>query len=295
MTEGIIFKGIGGFYYVKCGQSLYECKARGKFKNDKVVPMVGDYVSISIYDEDKKLGMIEVIKDRKTALVRPVVANVDQAIIVFSIKNPMPNIMLLDKMIVLAESSGLDVIVCFNKSDLDVTFDFEKYREIYEGAGYKVMNTCALSRVGVDELLELLKNRISVFSGPSGVGKSSLLNAIDDYSAEIGELSEKIKRGKHTTRHSELFEIKNGGIIVDTPGFTSLSVSDIEEERLKEYFPEFRKYAEACRFDNCLHLNEPGCCVKTALEQQKISKLRYDAYVYLYKEITDQRRKSKKW
>lgn len=295
MAHGIIFKGIGGFYYVKRDGVLYECKARGKFKNDKIVPMVGDYVTISVYDEDNKLGMIEQIHERKNSLIRPVVANVDQAIVVFSIKNPMPNITLLDKMVVLAENSGLDVVICFNKSDLDVSFDFETYKAIYESAGYQVVKTCAITKDGVDDLLALLANKINVFSGPSGVGKSSLLNAIEDYAVEIGGLSEKIQRGKHTTRHSELFEIRNGGIIVDTPGFTSLSVAEIEPERLSSYFPEFKKYAETCRFDNCLHQNEPGCEVKRALEANEIAKVRYDAYVYIYKEITDQRRKLKKW
>lgn len=295
MTDGIIFKGIGGFYYVKSGQTLYECKARGKFKNDKVTPMVGDYVEISIYDEANKLGVIEAIKERKTMLIRPAVANIDQAIIVFSIKNPMPNMLLLDKMIVLAEHSGLDVVICFNKSDLDVAFDFQTYQKIYSEANYKVLNTCALTGEGVDALVDLLKDKINVFSGPSGVGKSSLLNAIEDFAVETGELSEKIKRGKHTTRHSELFEISNGGVIVDTPGFTSLSVSDIEGDRLGAYFAEFREPSNACRFDNCLHINEPECGVKTALADGKITKVRYDAYLYLYNEIVEQRRKNKKW
>ena len=295
MAKGIIFKGIGGFYYVMCDSVLYECKARGKFKNDKIVPMVGDYVTISIYDEVKKLGVIEEIHERKNALIRPAVANVDQAIVVFSIKNPMPNITLLDKMIVLAEHSGLEVIVCFNKSDLDANFDFDMYRKIYSGAGYQVVSTCALSKEGVDDLLALLKGKINVFSGPSGVGKSSLLNAIENYSVEVGALSEKIKRGKHTTRHSELFELTNGGIIVHTPGFTSLSVAEIEEDHLHEYFPDLKRYAEACRFDNCLHQNEPGCAVKAAVESMELPKIRYEAYLYIYKEIEEQRRKLRKW
>ena len=295
MSHGIIFKGIGGFYYVKYEGTMYECKARGKFKNDKIIPMVGDYVTISVHDADKKLGMIEEIHERKNSLIRPVVANVDQAVVVFSIKNPMPNITLLDKMIVLAEHSALDVIVCFNKSDLDVNFDFETYQKIYEAAGYRVLKTCALSEDGINELLETLAGKINVFSGPSGVGKSSLLNAISDYAVETGELSEKIKRGKHTTRHSELFEISNGGIIVDTPGFTNLSVSEVDPEDLPDYFPEFKRFAELCRFDNCLHQNEPGCEVKLALNEGKINKQRYDAYIYIYNEIVEQRRRTNKW
>lgn len=295
MSYGIIFKGIGGFYYVKRDGILYECKARGKFKNDKIIPMVGDYVTISVHDAEKKLGMIEEIHERRNSLIRPVVANVDQAVVVFSIKDPMPNMTLLDKMIVLAEHSALDVVVCFNKADLDVNFDFDAYKKIYEAAGYKVLKTCALSKAGVDELIETLAGKINVFSGPSGAGKSSLLNAIADYAVETGEVSAKIKRGKHTTRHSELFEIINGGIIVDTPGFTSLSVSEVDPEDLPDYFPEFKKYAEHCRFDNCLHQNEPGCEVKKALNEDLINKQRYDAYIYIYNEIVEQRRRLNKW
>lgn len=293
--RGIIFKGIGGFYYVKHDGVLYECKARGKFKNDKVVPMVGDYVTISVYDQSKYLGVIEEIHERKNALIRPVVANVDQAIVVFSIKNPLPNVTLLDKMLVLAENAGLEIVICFNKADLDATLDFDHYKSIYESAGYKVVKTCALTREGVDDLLALMKDKINVFSGPSGVGKSSLLNAIEDYAVETGTLSEKIQRGKHTTRHSELFEIKNGGIIVDTPGFTSLSVAEIEPENLSALFPEFREPMKQCRFDNCLHQNEPDCEVKKGIDAGNINKGRYDAYLYIYKEIVEQRRKLRKW
>lgn len=295
MHQGIIFKGIGGFYYVKSSGVLYECKARGKFKNEKVTPMVGDHVSISIYDEEKHLGVIEEIYDRKNSLIRPAVSNIDQAIIVFSIKNPDPNLMLLDKMIVLAEHAGLDVILCFNKSDLDANYDFEKYSRIYRQAGYQVVNTCAIKKLGMEDLLEILKAKISVFSGPSGVGKSSLLNAIEDFSVETGEVSEKIKRGRHTTRHSELFEIQNGGIIVDTPGFTSLSLAEVEPDELGDYFPEFRIPSESCRFDNCSHINEPDCGVKEAIENKQIELARYEAYLYIYKEITEQKRRTNKW
>ena len=296
MTKGIIFKGIGGFYYVKAAGILFECKARGKFKNEQVVPMVGDYVSISIYDEEKNLATIEEIHERKNALVRPTVANVDQAVVVFSIKDPLPNMMLLDKMVVLAEHAELEVLICFNKSDLDLAFDFDVFQKIYVDAGYRVVRTCAMSGEGVEQLLSELTQRISVFSGPSGVGKSSLLNAIEEkFSVETGAVSEKIKRGKHTTRHSELFELTNGGIIVDTPGFTSLSAAEIETDQLKNYFPEFKQYSDTCRFYNCLHLNEPGCEVKQAVVSGAVDKGRYDAYVYIYNEIEKERKKLKKW
>lgn len=296
MEFGIIMKGIGGFYYVKVDQTVYECKARGKFKNQKVTPLVGDRVQISILDDVKKLGVIEEIETRKTELLRPSVANVDQAIIVFSIKSPLPNIMLLDKMLVLAEHSGLDVIVCFNKADLDVEFDFDTYEKIYSKAGYPVLKTCAIKGEGIDSLTEHLQNKISVFSGPSGVGKSSLLNAIHEgFTLQTGEISEKIKRGKHTTRHSELLELKKGGMVVDTPGFTSLTMNEIDPEDLKTFFPEFRGENLSCRFDNCMHINEPGCMVKEAVESGNVSKERYEAYRYILDEINDHRRKQKKW
>lgn len=296
MDYGIIFKGIGGFYYVKFNDAIYECKARGKFKNQKVTPLVGDYVHISIQDEEKKLGMIEEILERKTELLRPTVANVNQAIIVFSIKNPLPNIILLDKMLVLAEQSALNIVICFNKADLDVDFDYEKYEAIYSRIGYPVLKTCAIEGEGIDELSYYLKDKITVFSGPSGVGKSSLLNAVHEgFTLQTGEISEKIKRGKHTTRHSELLELKNGGIVVDTPGFTSLSMHEIEAEDLKEYFPEFRMMDDQCKFDNCMHINEPDCIVKAAVVDNRISKDRYEAYLYILKEISEHRRKQKKW
>ncbi|MBE0451297.1 MAG: ribosome small subunit-dependent GTPase A [Clostridia bacterium] len=295
MDHGIIFKGIGGFYYVKYNQSIYECKARGKFKNQNKSPMVGDFVEISILDEIEKKGMIEELLPRNTELLRPSVANVNQAIIVFSIKDPMPNITLLDKMLVLAENAGLDIVICFNKGDLDAKLDFESVGENYKKAGYPTIKTCALLGEGIEELSTYLVDKISVFSGPSGVGKSSILNAIEEkFALKTGTLSEKIKRGKHTTRHSELLDLVNGGIVVDTPGFTSLSLEEIEPEILKQFFPEFRILEESCRFDNCLHLNEPGCSVKEAVSDKKLAVDRYNAYVYIYKEIDDLRRK-KKW
>lgn len=296
MSKSIIFKGIGGFYYVMHNNVMYECKARGKFKNQQVTPLVGDYVKISILDEEKALGMIEEIHDRKSVLLRPNVANVDQAIIVFSIKDPAPNEILLDKMLVLAENAGLEIVLCFNKGDLDETLDFEAFVKRYEGTGYKLIKTCATTGEGVDTLIDTLKDKISVFSGPSGVGKSSLLNAIEEgFSLQVGELSMKIKRGKHTTRHSELFKLKSGGIVVDTPGFTSLSMHEVESEDLKSYFPEFQKPSNECRFDNCLHINEPQCGVKKAVDNQVLSKERYASYLYIYNEMLLQKGKGKKW
>ncbi len=296
MIQGIIIKGIGGFYYIRTDNGIYECRARGKFKNQNLTPLVGDKVMMSVVDSDEMKGVVEEILPRSTELIRPSVSNVDQAIIVFSIKNPMPNMMLLDKMIVLAENSGLQIIICFNKSDLDTQFDYDLISENYRAAGYTTLKTCALTGEGVETLNEMLAGRISVFSGPSGVGKSSLLNAVEsDFTLKTGVISEKIKRGKHTTRHSELLELQNGGWVVDTPGFTSLSTAEIEPEELNGLFPDFKAFADQCRFDNCLHLNEPGCGVKEAVDKNVLAKQRYDSYVYLYNEIIDQRRKQRKW
>lgn len=294
MEKGIIFKGIGGFYYVKASGTLYECKARGKFKNKNQTPMVGDYVSIEIHDDVEKLGTIEEIHERKNQLLRPSVANVDQAIIVFALKNPDPNWLLLDKMIVLAEQANLEIVLCLNKSDLD-DHTFDEVIARYEKAEYTIVKTCAKSGEGVDTLKALLKDKISVFSGPSGVGKSSLLNAIQEGMAlQVGEISQKIKRGKHTTRHSELLELISGGIVVDTPGFTSLSLQELEPENLRSFFPEFTEGNGQCRFDNCLHINEPDCSIKELVKEGEIHKARYEAYLYLLEEIKSERKK-KKW
>lgn len=296
MIKGTIYKGIGGFYYVQTADGLYECKARGKFKNVNMTPLVGDRVMINVVDQDEMTGVIEEILDRKTELLRPNVSNVDQAIIVFALKNPEPNMILLDKMILLAENSNLEVVLVFNKCDLDEDQRLDQLKAIYQAAGYHIVATSTKANKGIEELRDVLKDKISVFSGPSGVGKSSLLNTIEKgFKLQTGDLSQKIKRGKHTTRHSELLELKTGGIVVDTPGFTSLSLHEIPLENLPHLFPEFEVYANECQFDNCIHLNEPNCGVKAAVESGDIHKTRYEAYQYIYKEIEMLGRKNKKW
>lgn len=294
MIDGTIIKGIGGFYYVKTQNGTYECKARGKFKKDKFILRVGDYVSIDVQDADKMLGSIERVGKRKNEMLRPAVANVDQAMIVFAVAAPAPNINLLDKMIVLAEEANLDVVLCFNKMELD-----ESYASVlkarYEKVGYSVMLTSAKNEKGIVDLKNTLNDQVTVFAGPSGVGKSSLLNLVQEGLAlQTGEISEKIKRGKHTTRHSELIPLNVGGMVVDTPGFTSLKVDFIELELLKDYFIEFTELGNHCKFANCLHLNEPGCAVKAALEDGEVDKERYESYKYFMNEIEEFRR-YKKW
>jgi ribosome biogenesis GTPase len=287
MIEGIIIKGIAGFYYVNTDDGVIECKARGIFKKKKITPLVGDRVLISLSDESGK-GMIEEIKKRKVEMIRPAVANVDQAVIVVAIKDPAPNMILLDKLTVLADITGLDVVICFNKVDIDDKHEVDVLSKIYRAAGFDVVVSSAKTDEGIELIKEHLKGKISVFAGASGVGKSSLLNEIKEGLAlQTGEVSEKIKRGKHTTRHSELIKLDFDGWVVDTPGFTSLDINYIEPDELRDYFIEFDDCAPSCKFNNCLHINEPGCEVKRRLETGEIQETRYNSYIYLYNEIKD--------
>lgn len=289
MVKGIIVKGIAGFYYVKTENGLYECKARGKFKNKKLTPLVGDRVLILPENEAK--ATIEVIEDRTTELLRPSVANVEQAIIVVASQNPDPNMILLDKMTVLALSADLEPVICINKIDMDTVGRAEILKKEYESAGFKVILSSTKRGDGIDELREVIKDKITVFAGPSGVGKSSLLNKIQvGLVLQTGEISEKIKRGKHTTRHSELIALEEGGWVVDTPGFTSLELDFIKVESLKHFFPEFEEVAETCRFDDCVHMNEPACGVIEAVEKGQIERRRYESYQYVYQELKKLRR-----
>ena len=287
MINGKIIKGIGGFYYVDTENGLYECRARGIFRKNKITPLVGDRVSISVVDEENKKGVVEEIEERDTELVRQPIANVDKALIVFAIKNPSPNLSLLDRFIVLAEKENLEIVIVFTKVDLDTDGELlGELKDIYEVSGYKVISVSNKLKLNIDKIKEELKENTVVFAGPSGVGKSSLLNEVDkNFELKTGEVSDKIKRGKHTTRHAELLKLECGGMVADTPGFSSLTLDDIDESELKEYFIEFDKYDE-CRFGSrCIHENEPSCAVKEAVENGDISKKRYESYIQLLNEI----------
>lgn len=287
MINGKIIKGIGGFYYVDTENGLYECRARGIFRKNKITPLVGDRVSINVVDEENKKGVVEEIEERDTELVRPPIANVDKALIVFAIKNPSPNLSLLDRFIVLAEKENLEIVIVFTKVDLDTDGELlDELKDIYEASGYKVIPVSNKLKLNIDKIKEELKGNTVVFAGPSGVGKSSLLNEVDkNFELKTGEVSDKIKRGKHTTRHAELLKLECGGMVADTPGFSSLILDDIDESELKEYFIEFDKYDE-CRFGSrCIHENEPSCAVKQAVENREISKKRYESYIQLLNEI----------
>ena len=292
MIEGRIIKGIGGFYYIETEKGLYECRARGIFRKNKITPLVGDFVKISVVDEDNKKGVVEEIQERKTELVRPPIANVNKALIVFAVKNPTPHLSLLDRFIVLAERENLEIVIILTKIDLDDDNTFEKIKNIYEPCGYKVIGVSNLENKNIDKVKEELKDNTVVFAGPSGVGKSSLLNQIDsNFQLKTGDVSDKIKRGKHTTRHAELFELKFGGMVADTPGFSSLTLDDIEVIDLKDYFIEFEDYDD-CKFGSrCIHQNEPNCAVKEAVENGEIPKERYESYIQLLNEIRQGKRR----
>lgn len=293
MIEGIITKGIGGFYYIDTNQGVYECRARGIFRKEKITPLVGDNVKVNIIDEENKKGVLEEIEDRDTELVRPPIANVNKAIIVFAIKNPNPNLSLLDRFIVLAERESLDIVIVLTKADLATDEELNKLKSIYETSGYKVIPVSNEAKINIDKVKEELKGNIVVFAGPSGVGKSTLLNNIDSkFQLQTGEVSDKIKRGKHTTRHAELLKLECGGMVADTPGFSSLTLDDIEEDELKEYFIEFDEFSDGCKFGGrCMHENEPICGVKEGVNEGKIAKERYESYLQLLKEKRQSKRR----
>ncbi|MGL4913786.1 MAG: ribosome small subunit-dependent GTPase A [Romboutsia sp.] len=292
MLNGQIIKGIGGFYYVDTDNGLYECRARGIFRKQNITPLVGDRVSMSVVDEETKKGVVEDIDKRDTELIRPPIANVDKALIVFAVKNPKPNLSLLDRFIVLAEKEHLEIVIILTKADLDDRNELEEIQKIYELSGYKVIPVSNKTKLNIDKVKDELKNSVVVFAGPSGVGKSSLLNEIDkNFKLQTGEVSEKIKRGKHTTRHAELLKLECGGMVADTPGFSSLTLDDISEYDLKDFFIEFDDF-DGCRFGSrCIHEKEPSCAVKEAVENGEIPKKRYESYLQLLNEIRQGKRR----
>ena len=290
--HGKIIKGIAGFYYVHVVHSgIYECKAKGIFRNKKIKPLVGDNVEIDIIDEEKRIGNIVEIAERTNELIRPAVANIDQSLVVFAVMRPDPNINLLDRFLVMMERQEVPVIICFNKVDLVPEEELIELRDTYVNAGYHVIFTSTLNGNGVEDVKRILIGKTTAFAGPSGVGKSSMLNAIiPDANSETGGISEKIGRGKNTTRHTEIFNLEDETYIMDTPGFTSLYTNDFEKEELKWYFPEFREYEGKCRFNGCIHENEPDCAVKNALEEGKISESRYKNYLQMLDEIKNRKK-----
>lgn len=289
--QGKIVRGIAGVYCVHCVDDgkIYECKAKGLFRKDNRKPLVGDDVRLRALEEGT--GIIEELLPRQSQLIRPAVANVSQALVIFSIVKPRPNFNLLDRFLIMMRQQGIPCIICFNKQDMDTEHEREAYREIYGKSGSRILFASAATGEGIEELKTLLAGKITTVAGPSGVGKSSIVNCLQsEVVMETGSISEKIERGRHTTRHTELIALDNGAYILDTPGFSSLGLFDLEKEQLAGYYPEFADYEADCRFGGCSHVSEPVCGVKTAVAEGNISRLRYENYCLLYEELKNKKR-----
>ena len=288
---GKLIKGIAGFYYVYSGGQIYECKARGKFRIKGQTPMVGDFVELSLdpastaSDPSMLAGTVDAILPRLNEYERPPIANVELCVIVAAAKDPEPLTYVIDRMAVSAELKDSEIIICINKEDIGPA---KEIADIYEGI-YPVYCVSAVTGDGIEELRDAIKGKQAALAGPSGVGKSSLTNALLGENAEVGEISKKTLRGKNTTRHSELFA-KGDIFLFDTPGFTSFETPELEETELAKYFPEFEPYLGKCRFDNCMHINEPDCVIKDAVKEGKIKKSRYSSYKTMYKELKERKK-----
>ncbi|MFA5536214.1 MAG: ribosome small subunit-dependent GTPase A [Bacillota bacterium] len=290
MLEGTIVKGYSGFYYVQTKDFLWECSLRGKYRVKDQDFLVGDRVLITPIAEDK--AVIEQVLERKNQLTRPAVANVEQVIIVMSFASPKPDLNLLDRLLVLSGHHGLTGIICFNKLDLIAVEVGLKLIKIYQNIGYSVLGVSAKTRQGVGDLEKVFKNKLSVLAGPSGVGKSSLLQAIQpEFVLKTGRVSEKTQRGRHTTRHVELLKLNNGGYVADTPGFSRVDLPQLAREDLAFYFPEIANFGASCRFTNCLHRGEPGCAVEDAFRQGLINEERIKNYQSFLTEVIQNERR----
>lgn len=292
--QGKIVKGIAGFYYVHVPQKgIYECKAKGIFRKENQKPLVGDNVDIKILNEEERLGNIDRLLTRKSEIIRPAVANIDQALVIFAIVKPQPNFNLLDRFLIMMQKQNIPCIICFNKADLDEENAGCEYEAIYRKCGYETLCVSARKRQGIGELRRILACKTTTVAGPSGVGKSSLINCLQsDIIMETGEISSKIERGRHTTRHSEIIPLKDNAYILDTPGFSSLGLFCMEKEELAGYYPEFAKHEKYCKFGGCAHISEPVCGVKEALAEGEISQVRYENYKLLYEELKGKKKYS---
>ena len=286
LKKGILIKAISGFYYVSCDDSVYECKARGNFRKAGVSPVVGDIVEFSLVDNTH--GIVEQITTRKNLLIRPLVANIDKLFIVSAYSTPSPDTLMIDRLSALAVYNNIEPIIVFNKSDMG---SFEEFYNIYKASGFKTYVVSARDNIGLDDLKSEMKNCVCAFSGNSGVGKSSILNALfPSLQLKTGEVSDKLGRGRHTTRHTELFFVGDGAYVVDTPGFSSIDTTeDLYEFKiaLPECFPEFNEYIGECKFTSCSHTTEKGCAIIDAVKEGNIQKSRHDSYVTLWSELKD--------
>lgn len=284
--DGIIIKGIGGFYYVEAADGIiYECKARGVFRKEKITPLAGDKVEISV-DENNK-NSIEKIYERRNMFKRPPIANVDKLVIVSSVCDPRPNLLIIDRLTAVAVYKNVEPIIAFTKNDLQSA---DEYIEIYKNAGFKTFAVSNETGEGIGEVKAVIENGVCVFTGNSGVGKSSLINRMyPDFALETGEISKKLGRGRHTTRHVELLKINNG-YIADTPGFSSLDFETndlIKKDELAFCFPDFSDYIDSCKFSTCAHVNDKGCRLIEAVNNGDVMRSRHESYVTMYNEVKD--------
>ncbi|HZK28347.1 MAG TPA: ribosome small subunit-dependent GTPase A [Thermoclostridium sp.] len=286
MPRGLIIKGVGGFYTVESNKGFYECKVRGIFRKREITPLAGDFVNFTITDENAREGWIEEIETRQNFFIRPAVANVSQMAIVMTNVSPEPDLLLVDKLLITAEQKNITPFIIINKIDLVDDNDISKTEEIYKNTGYRIIPMSKTEKRGYDDLHEKLKSCRTVFAGQSGVGKSTILNnIIDSWVMETGAMSSKIQRGRHTTRHVQLLPLDNDGYVVDTPGFSTMALKEIQHDELWLMYPEFRRLETNCKYSGCSHLKEPGCAVQNALKSGEISTRRYEGYRILYEEL----------
>ncbi|MGF6375453.1 ribosome biogenesis GTPase [Clostridiales Family XIII bacterium PM5-7] len=286
--EGLIIKGIGGFYYVKTADNIIQAKGRGIFKNEGITLAVGDIVDVELLDDGD--GVINAIAPRKNHFIRPPIANIDAFVVVFSIMRPKPNYSVIDKFLIVAEQHGIEPIICLNKCDLGSKEEREEIEAIYKNV-YPIVHTSTKTGEGIDQLLELIQHKKVALAGPSGVGKSTITNLIiPEAHMETGQVSRKTDRGRHTTRHVEIFEAAGGGMVFDTPGFTSFDILEAEEDELADFYPEIARYKGSCKFDNCRHMKEPECKVRDAVENGLISRVRYNSYLANMEELKNRKK-----
>ena len=291
--RGKIIRAVGGFYFVWSYEDshIYQCRARGIFRKDSFKPLTGDDCTFRLTQAQDVEGYVETIEKRRNQLIRPPVANVDQALVVFALTSPEPNLSLLDRFLIEMRRQGIPSVICFNKKDLALEERAKELTEIYSRCGCRVLTVSVLKQDGLEAVRDLMRGKTTVLAGPSGVGKSSLTNFLcPDAQMEVGSLSERTERGKQTTRHAELFAIGEDTFFLDTPGFSSLELRGMKKEEVKEFFPEFTEHEPYCRFQGCMHIHEPECGIKDAVEEGQISRARYDSYLQLVQELSDMKR-----